>query len=793
MVIKGWRMFRFKPDFEELNEETALRIARRCDLSLVVARIMAGRGMDENSAEAFLNCGRESLHDPFLMDGMRPAVRRIHAAIENGEKIVVYGDYDVDGVTATVVLYSALRDMGANAEYYLPSRQGDGYGLHCNALEQLRSDGAQLLITVDCGITALQEAAHANALGLDMIITDHHQPLPQLPDCHAIVSPLLGKYPTPWICGAGVAAKLVQALLGPDSLEEYFDLIALGTVADVVPLSGENRAFVRLGLDKMNAEPRLALRLLLEQAGFSGQMIDAQTLAYIIAPRINAAGRLEDASLAVDMLTATQKPPHVRDLELLNRRRQDVEQQILEQAEEMLQGYDWKSKKAIVLCGQGWHHGVAGIVASRLLERYYRPVAMLCRDGEICTGSLRSIPGVNIFEILKGMGHLFQRFGGHSAAAGLTMEYDKLEAFENGMNESLRLVPPESFIPCVTYDAALQVADINLKLAEDIERLAPFGQGNREPRFLISKATFENAKAVGKNGNHLRVSLRQGGAKVDAVAFGQGQVQEAFLDWSFDVVAGVEQNRWNGTVKPQCKIRRFKLSQQAETLPEDKFLDAFLEQILYNNKNRPNLALASLAQWEKELDNLPLWVEGSAILCGSPKSAEAALKALRSRGIDRFWNSSIGKPVTAVPYNALVIAPEPGVDYSSYEQVFALDCFFPPRADTLCFTTGEQALLPFLSRAVLEREQLGKIYRFLMRAFADGRRFCGREELLTDIGEYALSFALAVFGELGFFEVRGGKVLLPRRENSQKRDLNESLTYRTAWEIYDYFLGKREH
>ncbi|MGI6169167.1 MAG: single-stranded-DNA-specific exonuclease RecJ, partial [Christensenellales bacterium] len=454
-------MLRFKPVFQEVDEEKAQSIARRCTLSLEVARIMAGRGMDEETAQAFLQCGRESLHDPFSLSGMDAAADRIRAAIAQKQKIVVYGDYDVDGVTATVIVVSALKDMGAYVDYYLPSRQGEGYGLNCMALDALRAEGAELIITVDCGITALQEAQHARSIGLDLIITDHHQPLTQLPDCSAVVSPLLDGYPSPHICGAGVAAKLVQALLGLEGLEDYFDLVALGTVADVVPLTGENRAFVRLGLEKMNRAPRLALRLLLEEAGFSGQEISAQTLAYVVAPRINAAGRLGDAGLAVDMLIARQKPPYIRELEQMNRKRQDVELEILEQAEEMLQTYDWKNNRAIVLCSEHWHQGVVGIVASRLLERYYRPVVMLCLNGEVCTGSLRSIPDVNIFKILKSMDHLFQRFGGHSAAAGLTMDYSQLAEFCSGLNAQLQEMAPEAFIPCITYDTTLRIQDIN--------------------------------------------------------------------------------------------------------------------------------------------------------------------------------------------------------------------------------------------------------------------------------------------------------------------------------------------
>ncbi|MGI6169485.1 MAG: hypothetical protein ACOYI4_07255, partial [Christensenellales bacterium] len=388
----------------------------------------------------------------------------------------------------------------------------------------------------------------------------------------------------------------------------------------------------------------------------------------------------------------------------------------------------------------------------------------------------------------------------HSAAAGLTMDYSQLAEFCSGLNAQLQEMAPEAFIPCITYDTTLRIQDINPQLADDIERLAPFGQGNHQPRFLISKVSFQNVQSVGKNGNHLKLVMQQGGCGVDGVAFGQGRAREAFSGWEFDVVAGVENNRWNGTVRPQCKIRRFKLAQQVETLPKDKFLDAFLSYLIYNNKDRVISRPLPLQQWERELDDLPLWVEGSAILCGSPKSAEFALKALKKRGIDRFWNNSIGRPATVVPYNALVIAPQPGVDYSAYTRVFALDCFFSPAPYAQCFVSAPKDLADFLDRAVLGREQLAKIYPRVLGTLAHGRRLYSKDALFSalesgpePVSAYALSFALAVFEELAFLETRGAKVALLPRRPGEKKNLEESLTYRTAWEIREKFLGKREH
>lgn len=429
----------------EYRPELAKEMEEALQIPPLTAEVLARRGFSSEQADAFLNHTLQNLHDPFLFTDMRPAVNRIRQAIEAREKITVFGDYDADGVTATVLLYTKLKEHNADVSYYIPSRHDEGYGLNTDALRLLHGQGVKLIITVDCGITAVDEALYAKTLGMDLIITDHHQRQQTLPECCAVVCTTRDAcYPFQHLCGAGVAAKLVQALFGDDAIEDCLDLIALGTVADVVPLTGENRIFVKYGLKLMNRKLRTGIALLFKEAGFTQKTITASHLSYLIAPRINSAGRMLEPSLAVDMLLHG-KDEHAALLEKTNRSRQAEEAQIMAQAEEMLQTYDFVEQKVILLCNENWHVGVIGIVASRLMQKYHRPVLLFNRQDDLCTGSGRSVAGIHLFDMLQPFAHLFEKFGGHSAAVGLTLPYAKLSELHKMLNEACKNVDPLCF------------------------------------------------------------------------------------------------------------------------------------------------------------------------------------------------------------------------------------------------------------------------------------------------------------------------------------------------------------
>ena len=381
----------------ERRLEAPTRFPRPEGMSPALHALLCARGVaSAEDARAFLNPGPESLHDPFLLSDMARATARIRAALDAGETICVYGDYDVDGVSASAILCGYLKDRGADARVYLPSRHSEGYGLNEGAVRQI-AGWAGLMVTVDCGVTSVELVALSKSLGLDVIVTDHHQPAEALPDC-PVVNPLLAGYPFPHLCGAGVAWKLVQALSG-DMAMDRVDIAALATVADVVPLTGENRIIVRLGLDAINARPRPGIAALIDAAGLSDKPVTSTSVAFQLAPRLNAGGRLGSAMRSLALVTETdpeRAASQAMALEAENTRRRQVEAEILAEAEEMLKGFDFAAHRALILRGKGWNTGVIGLAASRLVEAYHYPVVLLSDDGEKLTGSCRSIEGVDI-------------------------------------------------------------------------------------------------------------------------------------------------------------------------------------------------------------------------------------------------------------------------------------------------------------------------------------------------------------------------------------------------------------
>ena len=391
--------------------------------------------------ERYLHPKREDLHDPMLMQDMGKAVAVIRDAIEKHEEITVFGDYDVDGVTATAILLTYLRKQGAQVDFYIPDRHGEGYGLNIAAVEQIASH-SKLLITVDCGITCAAEVARAKELGMRVIVTDHHQLGPQMPECEAVLNPLLGDYPFRRLCGAGVAFKLVQAIGGTEAIEPLWELAALATIADIVPLMDENRVIVSYGLAAMAATQRPGLIALMESAGVDPQKVTSADVAFRMAPRINAGGRLALASRGVQLLTTRRMDTAKEIAEELNQdniRRRELEIDIFKQADEMTrQQIDFMNERAIVVCGEGWNPGVIGLAASRLVEKYKWPTVLLAQDGDICVGSARSIPGVNIHDAMSTCRDLFVRFGGHAQAAGLTIEAKNVPEFRRRLSEAIR-------------------------------------------------------------------------------------------------------------------------------------------------------------------------------------------------------------------------------------------------------------------------------------------------------------------------------------------------------------------
>src|SRR5712691_1284550 len=528
-------------------------LAKELGLSEITASVLVRRGYgDPEVARAFL-AGEQPLHDPFLLGDMDQAVQQIRTAIAAGKRICVHGDYDVDGICATVLAVLVLRELGAEVEWHLPSRFDEGYGVSGQTLERLAEEGCGLVLTVDCGITAVDEVRRAHELGLDVIVTDHHRPGNELPDC-PIVATRPSDYPFEDLCGTGVVYKLGQALLGAESevLRRHLDLVALATVADVVPLVGENRSLAIAGLRTLARTQKLGLRALMKSAGVDPAAVDAGKVGFRLAPRINAAGRLGDPRGALELLL-TEEADEARRLadrlEELNRERQAVEDKILRAA--IAQVEEWPEAKRGRRAYVVWHEGVIGIVASRLVERYHRPVVLIAGTDGLWKGSGRSIPSFDLHAALAACAQFLERFGGHRAAAGLSIAPESVEPFADAFAAQAEgLLASEDLMPTTVVDAVLpRGAKLTLDLCQELRRLAPFGLGNPDVTLLAPACELGELATVG-DGKHLKFRVRRDGSDSgSAIAFGFGTRLDSYRsDGRWDVAFRLEENRWNGTV-----------------------------------------------------------------------------------------------------------------------------------------------------------------------------------------------------------------------------------------------------
>jgi single-stranded-DNA-specific exonuclease len=536
-------------------------VAKDLGIHPVTASILVRRGHDTpDAARRFLE-GQER-HDPLLMPGLADAVEALMRHVARGSRIVIHGDYDVDGVCSTAVLARALRRLGASPVCELPSRFDEGYGLSAAGVERQAAAGTDLLLTVDCGITAVDEVARARALGIEVVVTDHHRPGERLPEC-TVVHPALGGYPFAELCAAGVAYKLAEALTAaagadPAALREDLDLVALATVCDVVPLVGENRTLVRDGLAAAARTRKPGLRALMRVAACEPGAIDAGGLGFRLGPRINAAGRMRRPDAALELLLTEDEARAgeiAGELDLLNRERQDTEMRITFAAEAALAEH--AHQPAYALAGEGWHPGVIGIVASRLVERHCRPCVLIALDDEGSgRGSGRSISAFDLHAGLSACAPHLGRFGGHRMAAGFDIAADSVPAFRDAfVRHAARVLTPHDLRPVERVDALVPGGALGMDLCEELERLGPFGHRNPRPTLLVPAARVEDARSMGEEGQHARFTLASGGARARAVAFRTSARAMKAADGPRDVAVRLELNEWRGTVEPRLVLK----------------------------------------------------------------------------------------------------------------------------------------------------------------------------------------------------------------------------------------------
>ncbi len=515
------------------------------------------RGVDTpEKAGRFLNPRLSDLYDPFLLHDMDVIVAILRKAVADRTPVLVWGDYDADGVCAAAILTETLREEGADVSLRLPSRHTEGYGLSESGIREIAREN-RLLVTVDCGISSHAEIALARQLGMTVIVTDHHALPPELPDADAVTSPLLGNYPCPHLCGAGVALKICQALQGLPGVEKRLDLAAIATVADVVPLQDENRIIVREGLRRIVSSPRPGLQALMKSAGIVPPL-NADHLAFRLGPRLNAAGRLESADPAAELLL-TRDPARASALadllESLNSRRQQLEKETTAAADAQVRGRaDFDSARVLMVIGNDWNPGVIGLTAGRLCERYHKPAIALSRRGDIAVGSCRSIPGVHIFRMLQSCGDLLDRFGGHAQAAGLTVRYDRLREFYGRLNQVVRdSCDPACFEPVMEYDLAVPFASWTPAALETLSLLEPTGCGNPAPLFLLRDASVQSMRRVGRDLSHLQMTLLSDTTLLKGIAFSRGS--EADKVWrDVDILYRPIRNEFRGKISVEAQV-----------------------------------------------------------------------------------------------------------------------------------------------------------------------------------------------------------------------------------------------
>lgn len=568
------------------NLETVRSLARSCGFTPLAAAALCARGIDTpEQAQAFLQTNPAKLHDPFALPDMRQAVQTVQNAIAQGEQIVVFGDYDVDGVTSTCVLTRMLRTLGAKVRHYIPDRLSEGYGLSVSAMDTLAAQGTKLIITVDSGVSAFEEIAHARALGMDVVVTDHHECREELPDANAVVNPkrLDSTYPFSELAGVGVTFKLVCALAGAERqqemLETYGDLVALGTVADVMPLVGENRILVAAGLRHMAETRNLGLSMLLRESGQHGKKLTASTISFILAPRINAAGRLGHADMAAELFL-TDDPHRAQTLAAAlceqNKQRQTTENEILLQAlQKLRREYDPLEDQVIVLAGENWHHGVIGIVSSRICDRYSCPTVLIALEEGVGKGSGRSVKGFNLYEALRDSADLLERFGGHELAAGLTIRQENIPAFkQNIMAWAKEHADPKEMMPLLHIDCPISPELITLEAIEGLDVLEPFGMGNAQPVFSMHDLLVEEITPISSD-RHVRLTLSKDGIPYTAMLFGTGQGGCGFAQGNYvDAAFCLEVNEYRGQKSVQMVIKDIQLS-TCEVLADQKLLNLY--------------------------------------------------------------------------------------------------------------------------------------------------------------------------------------------------------------------------
>ena len=561
-MYKKWEFY--NSDIKKVKE-----ISEKYKISELLSTVLVNRGIvEEKQIEVFLNPTREDFHNPYLMPDMEKAVNRIIKAIENKEKTIIYGDYDVDGITSITVLSKFLKDCGLDTGFYIPNRLDEGYGLNKEAIKKISEDGYKLIITVDCGISGNKEVEYAYELGMEVIVTDHHEPLEELPKAVAVIDCKRkdNKYPFNSLAGVGVAFKLCQAIgqrlnMDEKSYLKYLDIVCVGTISDIVPLVDENRVIASLGLKLTQVTKSPGLKSLIIASGY--KEINSNTVSFGIAPRINACGRMghEEDALNLFLTDNIQKARDITEvLNKYNRERQEIEKRIFEEAVKKIELNNLDKNNVIVIGSENWHHGVIGIVASKITDLYFKPSILICFEGNEGKGSGRSIPGFDLHGALCKLNEYLEKYGGHEMAVGLSLKKDKFDEFTVEFNKIAKESHTEDIISVIHIDKEITLKDISIENVNSLKMLEPFGESNKMPIFIYKNLKIDSIRALSE-GRHLKLTLKDGNAIVNAIGFNMGKYSEEYLIGDkIDIVGVLEINSFNGKEFIQINMKDIRKS-----------------------------------------------------------------------------------------------------------------------------------------------------------------------------------------------------------------------------------------
>lgn len=783
------------------------RLAAELGISNATAAVLINRGIDsEEIGRQFLDCDDSVINDPFLMLGMYEAVDFLSEAIEEGRKITIYGDYDVDGITSASILYRYLRSAGADINCYIPNRFTEGYGMNMDAISKISAKGSDIIIALDCGITSVAEVALAKELGMDVMIADHHNPPEELPEADVILNPKQRycQYPFKELCAAGLAVKIVEAHGGQTAACDYYDIVAIGTIADIVPLKNENRYYVRKGIVKMNTSPSAGVKALMTVAGYADKNINARGIAFGMAPRLNAAGRMSTAKDALNMFLSDDFKTaygYAVKLNEYNEERRKVEKEIYESGNDAVLAGNLCDKKIIIAAGDGWNKGVIGIAASRFAEKYSRPSVVISCGDDICTGSARSIDGFDIYNALAQCRDLYTKFGGHSQAAGFSLPRANIPDFISRMEAYAdKNITEDMLVPHIDCDFKLSPSDINMKTAKELASLEPFGKDNEAPVFYADRLNFRNAVIIGKDKNVIRTALDAGGLSIDCVGFGKADyIDTVNCKAPKSAVFSVDVNTWQGIEKVQLGLKDIKINvfneQDIDSVVEaankrlfESFRDSFTVNSQLNNS-------------ELTVDDVCKNIFGHKTGSLAVVSDELTLRKMLELVVKNDFRDNIdiyigtlpsgrdfgSNAILAMPYRDTVIQGEFARIYVGNYTDAAM---FTHTRDAVYYNAGN----PFTNEKYFNRDSFAALYkalkenahRFSLWSSVDTVCDIMREYGKTDTSIFGMKLALNVFAELGFisYEDADGMVKIAFADNIKKRQLTDSLLYNKYINIF---------